>query len=80
MLVDTGAINRVKPVWIRSIVDAQGNEGGWSGFQPLLPLWEDFSIGFSSKGLGVQGNKGNFHATAQGVLIMSLLLNSQTLH
>lgn len=38
MLVDTGAIDQVKPVWIRRVVDAQDNEGGWSGFQPLVPL------------------------------------------
>lgn len=80
MLVDTGAIDQIKPVWIRRVVNAQGNEGGWSGFQPLLPLREDVSMGFSARGLGVQVNKANFHATAQGVLLMSMLLNGQALH
>lgn len=80
MLVDTGAIDQVKPVWIRRVVDAQDNEGGWSGFQPLVPMWGEVSMGFSARVLGVQGNKANFHATAQGVLLISLLLNGQVEH
>ncbi len=75
MLIETGAGERVKPVWLREVINAQSEAGGWSGFEPLLPLPGDaLALGFSARGISVQNRRDTFHATAQGVMIMSLLL------
>lgn len=92
-LVDSGARDRVKPVWakpawLRRVLDAQTADGGRSGMQPLLPLgdgggWASTSgdgraphlfIGFNQRGAGEPC--ANFHTTAQGVLLLSLLLHA----
>ena len=38
MLVESGAGALAKPIWIWKLVDAQQPDGGWSTFEPLLPL------------------------------------------
>lgn len=75
MLVDSGALNRVKPVWITNILNAQNKDGGWSDFQPLVHTGNNFALGFSSSIVGFRQEKASFHATAQGVLLMSMLLS-----
>lgn len=76
MLVDSGAGSRVKPIWLSRILDAQGKDGGWSSFQALVPVWSELAVGFSGAGIGLEKEEqANFHATAQGVLLMSLLLS-----
>lgn len=74
VLVESGAANRVKPIWIARVLEAQGKDGGWSGFQALIPIGSETSIGFSEGWVGRGTEKADFHATVQGVLIMSLLL------
>ena len=74
MLEDSGATERIKPVWIARILLAQNSDGGWSGFQPLVPLGGKLSIGFSGRGISVDRKRSDFHAAAQGILLMSLLL------
>lgn len=75
MLVDSGAGNRVKPVWLSRVLEAQGKDGGWSAFQALIPVGPELAMGFSSAVVGLGREQANFHATAQGVLLMSLLLS-----
>ncbi len=75
MLVDSGAHERVKPIWISRVLSGQDSDGGWSGFEPLIPLSKELSLGFSARVMSVDRNQSNFHTTAQGVLLMSLLLS-----
>ena len=75
MLVESGARDRVKPVWLQRVLAAQQEDGGWSGFDPLLPLPGGRALAFSGYGISIGRPRGDFHATAQGVLLMSLLLH-----
>jgi hypothetical protein len=38
MLAESGDMDRLKPVWIQRILDAQMPDGGWSDFHPLLDI------------------------------------------
>lgn len=78
MLLITGAEQEVKPVWIQRILDHQLDDGGWGDFVPLIPVSDGKSFGFSSKILSMGKEKSTFHATAQGVLILSTLLNNES--
>ena len=73
MLVDTGAGDHVKPRWLERVLDAQLPDGGWSDMEPLVPLGGGRYFGFDAKAVKVAKPVSNFHATAQGVLLMSLL-------
>ena len=73
MLVDTGAADRVNNKWLHNILDEQLADGGWANFQPLIPVFDSQFIGFNARGIAVRQPKANFHATAQGILLMSLL-------
>lgn len=77
MLVDSGAADRVKPRWLHRVLDAQLPDGGWSALQPLVPLGGGRYFGFIAKFAGTGYVESNFHATAQGVWLTSLLLRSQ---
>ena len=74
MLEESGAGNLVKPVWIRNLVDAQRADGGWSPFEPLLPLGGGRYFGYWGKKIfAIKQPRSSFHMTAQGVLLFSLL-------
>ena len=73
MLLESGAGNRIKPVWVQRILAAQLSDGGWAGFQPLVPLGSERALGFSAKGFAIRVPSADFHATAQGLLLLSLL-------
>ncbi len=73
MLAESAHPDIIKPVWIRRIAAAQQPDGGWSPFDPLLPFGSDRYLGFSGKGLSTGRPKSSFHATAQGVLLFSIL-------
>jgi len=77
MLLITGAEKDVKPVWIQQVIDHQLDDGGWSGFVSLLSLPGEKSLGFSPRVLSIGNEKSDFHATAQGVLILSSLLKNK---
>ena len=77
MLLITGAEEEVKPVWIQQVVDHQLADGGWGDFVSLVPASGERSLGFSSKFLSLGKERSTFHATAQGVLIMSVLLKNE---
>ena len=74
MLLTTGAEDSVKPVWIQQVLDHQLKDGGWGDFDPLISLGNGKSLGFSSRILSIGKEKSTFHATAQGVFILSYLL------
>lgn len=60
MLYWTGAPERVKPVWLNRVLRAQRPDGGW-----------DYESAFA----GQAGDlRADFHATAQGLLIVALAL------
>ena len=73
MLVDTGRGDEVKNQWLQNILNVQSNEGGWGDFQSLLALSDKRHIGFYSRGIKFGKPTDTLHATAQGILLMSLL-------
>lgn len=77
MLLITGAEQEVKAVWIQQVLDHQLADGGWGDFDSLVPISGEKSLGFSSKVISMGKEKSSFHATAQGVLILSTLLKNE---
>lgn len=75
MLLETGAPEKIKPIWLIQLLDAQQPDGGWSGFQPLVSLWDDKHLGFYARGIKIGTPHSDFHMTAQGVLLLSLALH-----
>ena len=73
MLVESGASDMVKHVWVRNLVDAQQADGGWSPFEPLVPLMGGRYFGYGSKFFSIEPPRSTFHTTAQGILLFSLL-------
>ncbi len=74
MLVESGAQSAVQPIWLQQVLDAQRPDGGWSGLDPIVTLPGGKTLGFSGQGVSVGQPNSNFHATAQGVLLMTLLV------
>lgn len=74
MLVDSGASERVNPRWLERVIDAQQKDGGWSRMQPLIPVGGGKYLAFDAKAMTIAEPVSNFHTTAQGVLLTSLLL------
>ncbi len=74
MLVDSGAAAKIKPIWIKNILQAQLADGSWSGKQPLLRIGS-LTLSFADLWYALYPGevRGTFHATAQGVWLMSLL-------
>jgi hypothetical protein len=73
MLSFTGAQDKVKPVWIRQILDHQLEDGGWADFVPLVPVGGGRSLGFSSQIVALGSATSSFHATAQGVYLLTIV-------
>jgi hypothetical protein len=73
MLVESGAPEKIKPLWLRRVIAAQLSEGSWSNVQPLIPVGNNRYLSFNEKLLGVDLVAGNLHATAQGIWLLSLL-------
>jgi hypothetical protein len=77
MLLDSGAVDSIKPIWVQRAIAAQLPDGTWSNLQPLLPVGGGRYFGFNQIGFGVEPLIGNFHATAQGIFVMGLLQQPQ---
>jgi hypothetical protein len=76
MLVDGGKLSEVKPVWIRRILDAQRDDGGWGDQYVILSLGENTVFALTSKLPQIAPPRSQFHTTAQALWLLSLL-NSQ---
>lgn len=76
MLLVTGAEDLIKPAWLQRVLQHQLDDGGWAGEAPIVSLGER-SLVFNSRGIGLgpvrEQMRSNYHATAQGVLILSYL-------
>lgn len=76
MLLVTGAEDELRPVWLQRVLQHQLADGGWAGEAPIVSLG-GHSLLFNSRGIGLGQSRvqmrGNYHATAQGVLILSYL-------
>ena len=75
MLAESGKSEAIKPVWLERILNAQRADGGWAEIDPLLRLPLGAGLGFSAHGLSLGEPVSGFHTIAQGLLLMSLLLN-----
>src|SRR5690606_33420393 len=84
MLAWLGQAERIKPIWLRRILDAQEPDGGWLGHRriPELPdaispwAWRE-RLARHWPGLFVPRRaQHDFHATAQGLLLLALLKNA----
>jgi hypothetical protein len=67
----------IKPIWIQRIIEAQNPDGGWNDLQPVLTLSDTKLIGWSSTLPRYASTKSEFHATAQGIWLMALLLQHE---
>jgi len=77
MLLITGQVDKVKPVWIKQILDHQLADGGWGDFDALVNFGGTKSLGFGSKIISLGSEKSSFHATAQGVYLLTMLTNAR---
>ena len=73
MLAESGATERIKPRWLRRVIDAQRADGGWDDFDKLLNFGTDEALGWSGGSLRIRRPESNFHTTVQGLYLMSLL-------
>jgi hypothetical protein len=76
LLLLTDAADLLKPVWIERVINAAQEDGGWPSNRVIinLPGKQDLAM---TRNLLVLGKvKSTFHATAQGLLIMALLMNN----
>jgi hypothetical protein len=78
MLQESGTGDRIKPVWIQRVLDAQLTDGGWSPNQPLITIASK-TLSFGGKGLVTGPVTSNLHATAQAIYLLSLLHQSPPL-
>jgi hypothetical protein len=76
MLLVTDGSELLRPVWLQRVLQHQLADGGWAGEVPIVSLGGR-SLVFNSRGIGLgpgrEQMRGNYHATAQGVLILSYL-------
>jgi len=75
MMIDSGARDRLRPRWVERVLEAQRQDGGWSDMQPLIPMGGGRYFGFGASGVTIAKPVSTFHATAQGMLLTSLLLH-----
>jgi len=83
MLLLTGAEERVKPVWLRRVLDYQFKDNGWMNYHLLWQLSDGMCIGLGSHGRSdripsLVRCRSNFHTTAQGMLISAYMLNEES--
>lgn len=77
MLAETGNISAIKPVWLQRILAAQNADGGWDDLHPVLTLDDARVFGWSSTLPRFRKIESDFHATAQGMWLLALLLQHQ---
>jgi hypothetical protein len=77
MQMDSGHQSKINPRWVKRILLAQHADGGWGDFQPLIPVGGGEYFGFHAKGAGIRKPESSFHATAQGIWLMAMLLQQK---
>ena len=78
-LVESGRRKDIKPIWIRRILDAQRSDGGWDGVDIVARLPGNRVLAWEGGRLypWVRSQPApNLHATAQGLYLLALLLNT----
>lgn len=75
MLTETGAYDSVKPIWIKNILNAQNEDGSWDDLHPILYLGNDRYLSHTSTLPKIKKPEADFHATAQAIWLLSLLLS-----
>ena len=75
-LAEAGNYNAIKPVWVQRIIEAQNEDGGWDDMHPVITLGNS-ALGWTSLLPGYASKKSDFHATAQAVWLMALLLQHE---
>lgn len=79
MLVASGRRRDVRAIWLRRILDAQQPDGGWNGVDVIAHLPDGKLLCFSPDQLYpvvLSDPSSTFHATAQGLYLLALLLAS----
>ena len=72
-LAEAGNYDAIKPVWIQRIINAQNEDGGWNDMHPVISIGNS-ALGWTSLLPGYASNDSNFHASAQAIWLMALLL------
>lgn len=78
MLAESGVSHKIKPVWLQRVLDAQLTDGGWDNFHILFPVNRTQYMGITVRPV-IKEPKSNFHATAQGVYLLSLLADGKNM-
>jgi hypothetical protein len=75
-LVESGRRNDIRAVWVRRILAAQQVDGGWRGADVIAALPGGLAIFWQGRLFPRVGamQPSDFHATAQGLYLMALLL------
>jgi hypothetical protein len=73
MLALTGDFEGISQSWVRQILDAQLEAGAWGSNDLVLNVGGGHYIGFTRHGIGLLRESADFHATAQGIFLMSIL-------
>ncbi len=73
MLVDTGAVHKVKHVWLKNILEAQNSDGSWDDLHPVINLGDGKVLALTSTLPKIKRPHADFHATAQAIWLLSML-------
>jgi len=73
VMLDTNQHHRIRDRWIHRILKAQLADGGWADFSPVLSVGDNNYIGFTANNIAIASPRASFHATAQGLLVMTHL-------
>jgi hypothetical protein len=76
MLAESGMPQKIKPVWLQRVLSAQLGDGGWANLHMLFPVSRTHYLGFTNRPV-IGEPRSNFHATAQGVFLFSLLTGGE---
>jgi hypothetical protein len=58
---------------LQNVLSVRMPDGGWSRSQPLVPVGQGKWLGVTETGFGIIEKRGQFHATAQALLLFSLV-------
>ncbi len=74
MLLESGHAEKVKPTWIRQILQEQRSNGAWANFYRLINITDTIEFGFGYKFPEIRSQpKASFHTTAQAIYVLSLI-------